>query len=143
MKYLKLYESWSSKPAAIGSESKLKEALEIYTEDLSFDISDIKVEDLSFFIPVKSIAPNGGEKETRFRIGFIYLDNDIRSRIDHAEMNDEDLSSSYREFESEIKQLLNPVLFKFAKKYDMKFMVPSLRVDIGDPDIIVWFTLTT
>ena len=138
MKYLKLYESFSGK-------SELKEALEIYAEDLPFDVSDIIVDDRTNNITNR-------DKWSNFRISFTYLDDDIRNDIDCVErdgkanwMDEIDLQSDYRpackELEYKIEQLVSPAFIKFAKKYDMKFS--SLRVDIGDPYIIVFFTLTT
>lgn len=92
MKYLRAYnESFSN-------ESELKEALEIYAEELSFEMDNI------------SIAKVSGLDGDGYKVKYSHVSTTLNSDMDYDTITDE------------VEDVVTNVFTKFARKYDMIFV---------------------
>jgi len=106
MKYLKSYKIFESTV----DTAKIKEALEIYAEELPFEMDNVAV-----YSHVDTY--NDGSKRITYSVAYVHVDPSL-------------LGLPQLEAERTVREHINTTFRKFAKKYDMEYANMDLDFDL-------------
>src|ERR1035437_453747 len=136
MKHLRKYnESFSN-------EFELSEALKIYEEELPFSMDNIKISH-------KTREPLGGKCDV-YRVEYDHIDEELKNKLSEVYDMDYDVAGyDFHSIVNSIKEKVDAIFSKFAKKYDMTYKrnehsgVMVTAPGEGNDVIIVRFDLIT